>query len=1359
MQELLKYLLLIPLFLLGEQLSAQNQNLLKNFLTVEDGLSHNEVTSIVQDPDGFIWIGTRGGLNRYDGYEFKIFNQVPGDSNSLVNPSIESLFVDSKGNIWIGTKSGGVSKYNPVTGVFTNIVSNYKIKNEILPDNRILSFYEDKKGKIWMGTWNNGVIIYDEETNTSKQFLDGIINSIVESADGDIWVGAGSGLFEFKLEDYSYTHHGGTANCQEIVYDEKRNIIWIAGGQNIGLRKFNLLNKQIETFNIGSSFAKPEYARYVLESILIDKSDRIWVGTWGTGFYQFDQDNEKFVRHTVHPENVATLNKDYDAVLDIFQDKTGNIWLGTNGGGVVVLTEKLGFKSVGYHSQPSKGLLNTRIMSVVDDRNGNLWLGTIGGGLFWSPDKENFYSVPNNDFNDKRFFIIKYLYEADDGTIWVGTNNKTFIIEFENGNPKLIDAVDKFGASQLIRQVVSVAEKDNLLLFGLLQGGLILVDKSDGYKFIKRLTKANSKNGTQKSNRISYLLRDSKERIWVGTYNGLHVFNVKDTSIVLAEEQYDISGEFTGNIITCLDEDPMGNIWIGTPNGLNKLSELDDNKFTVEYYTEEDGLASNFIKGIAHDLNGNIWLSTNVGISRLEAKDGNHVVNFDEKDGVNGENFSEASVFRNEKGEIFFGGTHGLTRFHPDDIVEETKLPKPMFTSLSILNKIINPEQNSDNNILIKSIAHTNQIELSHRQNKIEVQFSALDFKSAGRNHYKIYLENYDKDWNTIGLRRFAIFNNLKPGEYLLHVKCSNRHKIWNEEAATLRIVIEPPIWQTWYALLFYILVVVGIVTVIRLNAIKQVRLANSLEMEKLQHQQDLKINELKLRFFTNLSHEFRTPLTLILAPLKELLGKREDYQLSNEAQNKIGIVQNNSLRLMNLVNQLLDFRKVESGNMRLAASNTNLEEFIAEICHPFIELARINNISFKLNTSLKTKNIWVDRDKLEIILNNLISNSFKNIRADGKIEVALYEEEDVVLLCISDNGLGIPKVDIDNIFERFYRVGQSTGHGSSGIGLALVKRYTELHKASISVVSEVNKRTEFTLSLLKGSNHLAPEEMVELEHSEKEFVHKEQFFNSVLPIKEKPIAKSDDCILIVEDNPEVNAYLVSVLEPLYSVYSAHDGLEGYDLALDKIPNLIISDVMMPKMDGFEFCKKIHENTATGTIPFIFLTAKSDEQFKLLGTQLGADDFLSKPFDPNLLLEKVKNILESRKKLQKQYSKSVRLGPSEIEITSGEEIFIEKVILTIEENLQNDKFSSDVLASEMNMSNSSLYRKLKGLTGSSTAEFIRSIRIKRAAQLLVDKERTITEIAYEVGFNDVKHFRTVFQKQFACTPSEYRAKL
>jgi len=1364
MKRFFKYLFILPLLCLVNILFAQNQNLLKNFLTVEDGLSHNEVTSIVQDHDGFIWIGTRGGLNRYDGYEFKIFNQIPGDSNSLVNPSIESLFVDSKGNIWIGTKSGGVSKYNSATGTFINIKSNYKQKSRLLPNNRILSFHQDKAGKIWMGTWYSGVVIYDETTNSSKTYLENaLINAIRETADGTIWLGTSHGLYEYNSSQDSFILRSGNEDgfsCTDIVYDEKRNVLWIISNTPDRLIKFDLRNHKKEIYRIDNS-GNLNKAIHVYESNFVDINGNVWLGTWGTGFYMFDTAKEQFERVNINPPNLGTLNKDYDTVLEIFQDKDNNIWLGTNGGGIVLLTKKLAFNSVGYHPEPGEGLVNTRIMSVLNDRNGHLWLGTIGSGVVWSPDLNNFYQVEYPEIVPKsKFFVAKYMFEDAQGQIWIGSEKITFLIEFVNGIPKMIPASEKYPEFPYDRTAVSFEETEDLFFYGTLQRGLYVLDKNNAYKAVKHLTQGDSLSGNLNSNRISYLLKDSKDRIWVGTYNGLHIYNPEYSTVDLMESVFDVEGELTGNIITCLNEDQKGNIWIGTPNGLNKLSQINEN-YKVEYYTEKDGLTSNFVKGISHDLDGNIWLSTNAGISKFETDKG-MFVNFDETDGVLGKNFTEASVYQNTKtGEIFFGGTHGLTWFNPNMIQVNQASHKPILTGLTVLNQSIEVGKKYSSKVILKqAISKSKTIELSHDQNKIEIQFSALDFEANGKNKYKYILENRDQQWTDIGHRRFAIINELKPGEYIFKVKSSNRHNIWNEEAATLKIIVKPPFWQTWYALIFYILLVVGIVSIIRWNAVKQVQLANSLEMEKIQHEQDQRINEMKLRFFTNLSHEFRTPLTLILAPLKELLGKKEQFELNEKAQNKISIVQNNSLRLMKLVNQLLDFRKVESGKAKLQASKIDISDLLAEICYPFHELAKINNISFKTNLELKPKNLWIDREKLEVIVNNLISNAFKYAGNNGKIEVGLYEEEDEVLLTVSDNGPGIPKTELNNIFHRFYQIGSNDDNGSSGIGLALVKRYVELHHGSITVISKPNEHTEFTVSLPKGTDHFKPEEMVRMDKFEKELSRTQQFIGNVLPARSpKQNEKSAGCILVVEDNEEVNNYLTDVLQNYYCVYTAENGAEGFEIALEKLPDIIISDVMMPKVDGFEFCKKIRTNESTSTIPFIFLTAKSDEQFHLLGTKLGADDFISKPFDPNLLLEKIKNILESRKKLQKQYSKSIRLEPSDVEITSSEEVFVEKVITVIEDNLQNHKFTSDVLASEMNMSNSSLYRKLKRLTGSSTAEFVRSIRIKRAAQLLADKERTITEIAYEIGFNDVKHFRTVFQKQFKCSPSEYREKL
>ncbi len=1339
-------------------LYSQQPVFLKNFLTIDNGLSNNEVTSIVQDKDGFIWIGTRGGLNQYDGYNFKVFNQIPGDSNSLVNPSIESLFVDSKGKIWIGTKSGGVSKYDPVTGKFKNIVHNYSQSGHLLPDNRILCFHEDGKGRIWMGTWDKGLVIYDEQNNTSQYFLSDQVNSIVETTSGKVWVGSGNGLFTYNDENNTFVKsHDGV--FQEIKYDDKENVLWLVGIEGTALKKLDLKNNKLSKFSIHYPNNKNFFHNY--HSLLIDGANTIWVGTWGTGFYAFDIKNESFNRYLLYPDNRAAINKDYDAILDIFKDRDGNIWLGTNGGGVCVLTQKMGFNSIGFHPEPNKGLQNTRIMSVVEDAKGRLWLGTIGNGLYWSPDRENIYQVPNNLFNDERFFIIKYIYEDDSGVIWVGTNHGTFNIEFNNGLPQLVNLAARFNNPIFRQTFVSFVDAGNMLWLGSLQGGLYLTEKGKSHRVYKSLFQDNPASGELKSDRISFLLKDSKERVWIGTYNGLHIFNPKDTTVLLAESHFKINGNFTGNIITCINEDKNGTIWIGTPNGLNRLTETSSGQFQLQYFTEKDGLASNFIKGITHDFNGNIWVSTNIGISKFVMNEPvSRFVNFDETDGVNGKNFTEASVFRNQKGEIFFGGSQGLTFFNPDNIIEYQLSNKPIFTGLKVLNQSVEPGSDSKpSKILQQSITHSKKIELSYKQNNFEIEFSALDFKSVGKNQYKYLLENHDENWNFIGNRHFINFNSLRPGEYTLKVKSANGHNVWNEEPAQLIIHIRPPFWRSWYALVFYVLIVIGIVSIIRWNAMKQVRLASSLEMEKFQHEKEQKINELKLQFFTNISHEFRTPLTLILAPLKEMLGKDRKNEFSDEMSAKIQIIHKNALRLMKLVNQLLDFRKAETGNMKLQARNLNIEEFTNEVCYSFFELAKINEIKFDFHSKLKTKDIWFDPEKLEIILNNLISNAFKIAREKGKIEVALYEEEDVILLSVSDNGIGISPAEINHIFDRFYRIERGENYGSSGIGLALVKRLVELHHGTISVTSEPNVNTEFVVSLQKGNNHMSESEMVQDDDASVVKVGKEQIFSRIFTPGAKPKPNTEECILVVEDNPDINKYLVDLLQPFYHVESSFDGYEGYKKALSVKPDLIVSDIMMPKMDGFELCQRVKSNEITSTIPIVLLTAKTSDQYRLLGVQSGADEYISKPFDPDYFLGKIRNLILAKNKYRKQFSKSVRLEPTQIEINPSEEVFIEKTISVIEKNLQNDNFSSTVLASELNMSNSSMYRKLKDLTGSSTAEFIRSIRIKRAAQLMSDKERTISEIAFEVGFNDVKHFRTVFQRQFGCSPSEFRDKL
>ena len=778
-----KIIFFLQLLFFSLLLCGQSNDMLKQYLTVENGLSHNEVTSIVQDNNGFIWMGTRGGLNRYDGYEFKVNNQVPEDSNSLVNPSIETLFIDSKGNIWIGTKSGGVSKYNPKNGQFKNIVNNYSHDNPVMPAHRILSFYESRDGKIWIGTWARGLYIYDEKTNTAKQYLERTrINSIKE-ADSRIFAGSNhrpQGLFEYNQEADSFEIRT-QISCQDMVFDEARNVLWIVGGDNIGagkddngLTRFDLRNNKTVSYRIKDSSLSSSKLPHSYYSVHLNKSGKIWIGTWGTGLYIFTPENESFERYYIYPDHRQNQNKDYDAILEIFQDRNSNIWLGTNGGGACLLSDKLGFNTVGYDPEPNRGLTNTRIMTVLEDQNKNLWIGTVGDGLIWSNDRVNFYPVENPTLDNKsRFFVIKYLYEDLESRIWVGTNLGTYEINFKSGKPVMENAAIKYGSPEFEYTAVSFLDAGDYFMVGTLTEGLVLFDEKDNSVIRQQRIHSNS-DRRMKSNRISYLLKDSRDKIWIGSYNGLHVFQQNDTSVYLTDRLLKIKGTFTGNIVTCITEDLKGNIWVGTPNGLNRLSLVRDNEYELTYFTEKDGLASNFIKGIASDLRGDIWFSTNAGISKYATQE-DRWINFDETDGVLGKSFTEASVHRNSKGEIFFGGTQGLTFFKPDEIIEHKQSPKPVFTRLSILNQAVEIGKEYDSNVILKeSISNTSEIKITHRQNKIEIQFSALDFDSQGKSNYMYFLENFDKEWTEIGKRRFVIFNNLKPGSYILKIKSAN---------------------------------------------------------------------------------------------------------------------------------------------------------------------------------------------------------------------------------------------------------------------------------------------------------------------------------------------------------------------------------------------------------------------------------------------------------------------------------------------------------------------------------------------------------------------------------------------------------
>jgi signal transduction histidine kinase/ligand-binding sensor domain-containing protein/DNA-binding response OmpR family regulator len=1353
------YLTLIPV-LSAFWVNAQPNNMSLRYLRTEEGLSQNEVTSILQDNEGFMWFGTRSGLNRYDGYEFLVFDQVPGDSTSLVNTSIERIYKDSKGIIWIGTKSNGISRYNPVTGKLLNMPFKGQSTQNILPDKRVISFCEDSNGAMWIGTWNGGLLKYDPETGYEKTYkLSANINVIIKSSNGIVWVGTNDGLFEYDAVSDSFKIQNSlTDNNQipSIIEDRNHLFLWILHNNKSTLVKFDLRTRLSQTFSLNPTEEKKFGQFNGTTKIMQDNNGLLWIGTWGNGLFQFNPENSTFSKIPLYPNPLFKNINDFDTILDIFQDRNNNIWIGSNGVGVCLLTEKLKFNTLGLSKDQT---LNNRIMSVLEDKKGTLWVGTRGNGLFYSNNKIDFYDIPLTALkNVDRFKNVRAIYEDRVGNIWIGTSYNTGIIRYNKGIPELIACSDFFNDRRFdpIIKAESFVETDQSLYIGTQQRGLFLLEKKAGsFGDIINFKEKYGASGQLQSERVSYLLKDTKERIWVATYDGLCIFNPEDKTFTNINTYFALSQNFDPKIIYCLQESSDKSIWIGTPTGLYNLEEKTGNT-VLHYITKVNGLSGNQIMGIAEDNLENLWISTNAGISKFELKT-KKIHNFTTIDGLGSTTFSETSFCKGNNNTLYFGGTFGLNSFNPDEIVESDYKNSIVFTNLSLYNQRVEIGNATGNpGILKKSLNNTTEFSLNYQQKNFQIEFSALDYKAFGKNQYAYKLDNFDKDWNNIGTQHFINFNNLPPGEYTLNIKSSSSNYIWNEQPRKIKIIISPPFWRTWYAIVFYVMLIVVIVSIIRWNAVKQVHMAKNLEIEKIKHQQDQRISEMKFQFFTNISHEFRTPLTLIFAPLKELLQKAQAYKLQEEAIEKIQVIYKNTNQLMKLINQLLDFRKAETENLKLVARYLNIEDFIREACYPFFELAKIKGITFQIESTLRDKDIWFDRDKMEMIINNLVSNAFKFNKTAGFVRITLEENANEVIVKVTDSGKGIPSSAIDHIFERFYQVDNGENIGSTGIGLALVKYLVELHHGVIEVESELGKGSEFRLKLNKGKDHFKSEQLFANEAEGITSVREESALNRFLPSRNKKKIDSETCILIIEDNPDVNQYLVALLETSYRVESAINGKEGFAKAVELIPDLIISDVMMPEMDGFELCKKVKANILTANIPVILLTAKSADQYKLMGVQTGADDYISKPFDPDYLIEKVQKLLESQAKLKKQYSKSIRLDPSDIEIEASDEIFLKKCISIIEKNLQNDGFSAETLAAFLNLSNSSLYRKLKSLTNLSSAEFIRTIRIKRAAQLLQDKNKTVSEVAYEVGFNDIKNFREVFQKHFNCTPTEYR---
>jgi signal transduction histidine kinase/ligand-binding sensor domain-containing protein/DNA-binding response OmpR family regulator len=1311
-----------------------------SFINTADGLSQNEVHCIHEDKKGFIWFGTQDGLNRYDGYSFKIYRPQPGEENSLADYAINSIAEDDSGNLWIATRSG-INKFNPSTDEFRLF---QKGENENgLRDNIVWKILADGD-LIWAGT-KNGLNSFNKITGDFFYHPVGsndvVIRDLLKSGD-DLWIASSSGLYILNLE---------TNNIR------------------------GYFNGSAETSGISNSG---------IYTVAEDKNKNIWVGT-GQGLGQVLPDGTaRFIFFYPGQENSRQLN----TILQILIDNEGVMWLATAGG---LIQYNPSDESYQLYSN-----INTRVRALHQDRSGIIWGGTAGEGIIKIlTDPYKFRTVPGDDPYYSFYYDNKKILTGEPGGIKITDLNSIIDGKEHSGKKYRLKDQENLNITSIIRD-----DAGNYWT-GTFGGGITVLDRN--YNHLKTYRYAEGETASLSSNFIHKIYKDSKGNIWIGTgQGGLAKYIPEGDSFMIYKPDPDNKNSLSSNEVTSITEDLEGNLWSGTTTGgLNRLTtegkitrylhKADDrnsitsNRINTLYfdtkgnlwigtfgggllklegedkfhhYGIEEGLNGNTIFSIEEDHKGNLWMSTERGISVYNSSV-SRFKNYNETDGLL-KRFIPGSSLITAEGYLIFGGMEGFNHFHPDSLRENSYKPPVVITDFRIFNRSVDVRKSGDGDYVTeKNISYLQDIEIPYNNNVFSFEFSSLHFASPERNSYAYKMEGFDQDWIYSGTRRFVTYTNLDPGSYIFKVRGTNSDGIWNAQETELMIRIIPPWWRTWWAYLLFSVVFLFLLYALRKYEMHRIKLKNDLESREYEAKKLYEVDQMKSRFFANISHEFRTPLTLILGILEKRNGNTEDQ-----------VMRKNARRLLQLINQLLELSKIESGNTRLKIQRTGLLSFLKRVSASFMSYAEQKNITIKLNSRDITAEqmekeifVYIDQEKMETVFYNLLSNAVKFTPVGERIYIDTIPDKWNIEVNVTNTGTGISQENIEKIFDRFYQTDDSGTREfeGTGIGLALVKELTELHKGEVSARSIGSKETTFIIKLPLGRAHFNPEEVLETE--EQLYTPMDKMENEVLPAagegNNKLVSHHKEIILIVEDHNDLRSFIKSQLDDKYEILQAEDGAAGLRLAEEVIPDLIISDIMMPQMDGNTLCRKIKENTKTNHIPVILLTAKASSENKIEGLETGADDYIIKPFNTDELRIRVKNLIESRRKMREKFRSEMCGKPAEVIENPIQRNFIEKLTSLIEENIDNEKFSIEMICSEMGMSRTQLHRKIKALTSQSTTEFVRNVRLQKAADLIQRNAGNMAEISYMVGFNSQAYFTKSFQELYGVSPSEYKKKI
>ena len=1331
----LLFLLFVPYVLQSQSIERYNIN----YVGITDGLSNNYVSKIITGKNGLKWIATEGGLNSYDGNTFSIFK--PGENTTgLENENIETIFEDHNGNIWVGTKSGGLSKYNPVSNIFSSYNSIFPVERESKAI-RVTSISEGPQGNIWVGTWNKGVFIIEPD---KKELIKALhkssqIDDIYCSSDGSMWISGKTFLHRYNLVQNSVMKYSVPARITKILEDTLRKRTWLSsfGGGLFYLEQ-------------GTNEAKRVTKKKEIQGIktlALDEQFRLWVGTWGSGVYISDSSGVNFHKKSVSPLYLGKLSATYESVIDIHIDKNNVAWLSTAYGGIVKLTPANKFDYLGNFPGKSIGLSDNNIQTLLIDSDSTLWCGTYNGGVNISNDYQTFRHLEH-----RRLTKINTILEVNRHML-IGAREGLFVLNRKNPD------IRPFRLLRYYQKITCLhLDKKQNLWVGTQQNGLGIVNigKNLDIKSLQEGSVLKKPEGWSGNERISTIVEGPRGNIWIGTYNGLFVYGTEISGFIPHEKL--VAGNLPSVIIHSIYFDSSGELWLGTPGGLIKLEVDLPEVHVVGKYDKESGLASDFITSVTGDEKDNIWLGSSLGISKLST-DRKTVVNFGATDGIKTSSLNINAVINTRNHKIFFGGVNGATAFYPLEIKKSTSAPNVIFTDFKVNNKSVKANQELNGRVILKkSVYHSNYIRLTHKEKIFSIVFQPVDFMGTENIKFRYRLKGFRDEWIDNQDKNEVSFSGLNSGEYTFEVACTRDNQNWGE-VSSIQFKIASAPWFAWYAFLVYTAILLLIIFSITFSILRQTKLEAKLEVVRIEKEKEHELTDAKLTFFTNISHELRTPLTLIISPLTEMLAIEK---FSAPIKERLILIENNANRLLHLINQLLDFRKAEKGALEINVINGELIEFCREISITFKSFAKTKKIEFSFIPEVERLKMFFDPDKMEIVISNLLTNAFKYTPANGSVVLKISKDEKYCVIKVKDTGTGLSKENADKIFDRFFQIGSTntSNLSGSGIGLALSKQIVEMHNGKIEVESTPGKGTEFFVYLpFKSKNqvtdHTKPSK--DPEHLTRYTRPKETLMPSTETSKKDPEQQLQ--LLIADDHPEIRNYLKGLFADDYEVLEAKNGEEALKIATEQLPDIIISDVMMPVMDGIELCKRVKSQVSTSHIPVILLTARTSAVYELNGFDTGADDYIKKPFNPLIVKSRTNNLIENRNKLRDYFTRKIRFEPTDFKVKNAEEDFIQKAMKIVEGNFRNENFGIEVLTGQLFMSQSTLYRKIKSLTGMSITGFVRSIRLKEAARLILSEDLKLNQVAEDVGFNDYKYFKDCFKKQFGCLPSDYKSKV